>query len=246
MAQIVEEIMNRELFTLRPDEPVEQARRYLLALGITGAPVVDENGRPLGLLSLRDTLGGPPGARARERMTSPAVTVREDATIPEAAQTLVETRRHRLVVVDEAGRAVGMVSSVDLVAGLLGLPASHPETFPHYDRTTGLTWTDDTPLERSRIDIAPAGPGLLVLVRGGAGEPEQIVWAEATQDLRGRLLDLLTAPQPPPLSEILSRDGLRFRAASAPEEEERRRALAIVAAGKHGRGPRRPRNAGPS
>jgi CBS domain-containing protein len=228
MARTVDEIMNRELFSVRPDEPVDRVRSYILALGITGAPVVDGHGRPVGMLSLRDAAGSPAGSTAAERMSSPATTVSIHAPIDEAARLVVDSRRHRLVVVDDAGRAVGVVSAVDIVAALLGRPVAHPDAFPHFDRTTGLTWTDDTPLELDRVEIAPEGPGLLVLVRGGVGQRERIVWAESTHEMRTRLIDLLSLPQSPTLQAILDRGGLRFRAASVRDDAERERALAAI------------------
>ena len=229
MARTVDEIMNRELFSVFPDETAERVQGYILAMGITAAPVIDTDGRPLGALSLRDCIGRPAGATARQCMSAPATTVRDSAAVTEAARLLVDTGRHRLIVVDATGRAIGVVAAVDIVAALLGLPVVHPSAFPHYDRATGLTWTDDTPLEMSRVDVAPAGPGLLVLVRGAAGEPEWIVWAESTNELRTRLIDLLSLPQKPALTAILERGGLRFRAASVPDPTERRRLLSVVA-----------------
>ena len=45
------EIMTRKLVTLRPETRVVDAAALLLKHGISGAPVVDEDGRLLGLLS---------------------------------------------------------------------------------------------------------------------------------------------------------------------------------------------------
>jgi CBS domain-containing protein len=229
MALTVDEIMNRELLTLRPDEPVPWVIGYLMALGITAAPVVDEAGVPIGVVSLRDCVGRPPGATARDCMTTPVTTVLEHARVEVAARELVEKRRHRLVVVDVPGHAVGMVSAVDFVAALLGLPAAHPETLPHYDRGTGLIWADDTPLAMRHVEAAPEGPGLLLLVRGGVGERERVVWTEVTRSLRGRVLDLLSQPQPPTLRALLAQGGLRFRTAPVSSAAHARRALAVVA-----------------
>lgn len=48
VAKLVQEIMNREVFSLRPEESAEEALNWILALRITGAPVVDRNQRWLG------------------------------------------------------------------------------------------------------------------------------------------------------------------------------------------------------
>jgi CBS domain-containing protein len=228
MAIRVREIMNRELFSVGPEESVESTLQAILALGITGVPIVDEQRVPLGHVSLRNLMKDRAGTTAKDRMSRPAATVPAEARIAEAARRLARSGYHRLIVVDEAGRAVGMVSSLDVIRGLLGLPAPHPAAFPHLDRETGLSWSDDLPLERSEIATAPDGPGVLVLIFGTAGAPDRVVWAESTGGLRGRLEEMLTARQPELLSAWLEHGHLRFRVASAEDPDERAEALAIV------------------
>jgi CBS domain-containing protein len=228
MAVRVSEIMNRELFSVGPGEPVGGALGSILALGITGAPVVDEAGKPLGMVSWRDLAGDKPGRTAGERMTQPPATVAAEARIAAAARCLARTGYHRLIVVDEAGRAVGVVSALDVIRGLMGLPAPHPVSFPHLDRETGLTWTDDRALEPGELQAAPDGPGVLVLLHGGAGVPERVIWAESATNVRHRLGEMLATTQPGLLASWLERGGLRFRAAPAPTETERAAAVATV------------------
>ena len=50
-----------------------------------------------------------------EVMTPVVVTLAEDALITEAAQIMIEKRIHRIPVVSESGRVVGIVSAVDLL-----------------------------------------------------------------------------------------------------------------------------------
>ena len=228
MALTVSEVMNREVFSVRPEESLDAATEAILALGITGVPVVDEGGRPLGLVSLRDLVARKPGSTAGERMTRPAATVPAQCRIGEAAHRLARTRYHRLIVVDEGGRVVGMVSAVDIIRGLLGLPVPHPASFPHLDPETGLSWTDDLPLALDEIHAAPEGPGLFVLRHGGAGVPERVLWAEARASVRGRLEEMLTVEQPGALGTWLAYGHLRFRAAPAPDPAQRTEALALV------------------
>ena len=220
MATTVHEIMNPELFHVRPADAANEVARNIDALGITGAPVVGDDGHPLGVVTLRDCLRAHGCETVGDRMSRPAVTVRRLAAIDEAARVLAETGLHRLVVVDDHGVAVGMLSAVDVLRGLTGVPARHPATFPHYDRATGLVWSDDTPLALDRVEAAPPGPGMVVLVHGGAREPERVVWAEWTYDMRTRLIDMLSLPQRQPLARLLDRGGLRFRAASLADKRE--------------------------
>ena len=224
--------MNRELFSFSPQESSERALRYLYVLGIGGAPVLDSEGRPVGMISLRDlTRPGVAPTPVSIRMSTPVGTIAAESPLQDAGRLLAETGFHRLVVVDEVGRAVGLVSTLDVIRGLLGMPASHPSTFPHYDSATGLTWTDDTDLSFDRVEVAPEGPGVFVLLRGGPGEKETVVWSEAALNVRRRLVELLASHErlPSPLQPALAQGRLRFRAAAAADSDARVRALRAVA-----------------
>jgi CBS domain-containing protein len=90
---------------------------------ITGAPVVDGEGRVVGVISQRDLLDhaltpsteGRPAAIVRDIMTPAAVTVEEDTPLPEVAARMARHGVHRVVVVDRAQRVQGIVTSMDLV-----------------------------------------------------------------------------------------------------------------------------------
>lgn len=206
MAQRVDEVMNREVFALHPGNSVQRAREAILALGITAAPVVDDDGKPVGMISLRDLVTERRGDTVGERASQYTVCVRANDPIEHAARLLAETRFHHLPVVDAAGRVVGFVSALDLLAGMLGLPASHPAAFPHVDERTGLVWTDDRPLGYEHVEAAPDGPGVLVLRTANAGQPDRVVWVESAANVRRRLLELIAKP---PVGDA----PLRFRAA---------------------------------
>jgi len=224
MPRTVQEIMNRELFSLRIQDGTEEALGYIIGLGITAAPVLDEAKKPIGVASFRDLLRSRAPATVAERMTVPAVTIPVDARVEDAARLLAERGVHRVVVVDRDGKAVGVASSLDVIRGLLGLPAEHPSTFPHWDKVHGVTWCDDTLLELERLEVAPDAPGVLALIRGGKGLEERVVWAEAAHNVRTRLYDVLSRPQDeqPLLKRILaSYSGLRFRAAAITMTDQR-------------------------
>ena len=227
MAKRVEEIMNPELFTLRPDELVDAALGYILALGISGAPVCNPRGAALGVVSFRD-LAQSRGATVGEVMSTPAVSVPIGTPIADAARLLAERGFHRLVVVDDKGQTAGVVSVLDVMRALIGLPAKHPDAFPHYDNLTGLTWSDDTLLDLDHVDRAPNGPGLLMLRVGGLRVAETTVWIEACNNVRTRLRELLSVPQENRrLVSLIAHyhQDLRFRSAAAPDPRRRRGAL---------------------
>jgi CBS domain len=228
MARTVQEIMNRELLSVRPDLPVAELRGLLRSFGVGAVPVVDEGRRPLGVVSVRDMLEGE--GLARDRMTQPAICVGSSSTIEDAARHLAQTEMHHLVVVDGAGAPAGMLSTLDLLRDLLGMPARHPGAFPHWDETTGVSWTDDWTLDEGSPGRAPEGPGVFALVRGAPGERDEIVWVEDCADTRARLSELRepSAKQEPALTRVLALRGLRFRAASVRNEETRARVVALL------------------
>jgi predicted transcriptional regulator len=131
MAKRVRDIMNSELFSLRPETSIEDALGSVLAMGITAAPILADDGKPLGMVSLRDLVQQDRGDHVEQRMSRPVATVGIDEDVQAAGKRLADAGVHRLVVVDEQGRATGVVAAVDLVRGLLGLEADHPAQFPH-------------------------------------------------------------------------------------------------------------------
>src|SRR5688572_16777807 len=83
MAIRVNEIMNRELYCVKPHDRAQDALTSLLSLGLSAAPVVDDRGHPLGIVSWRDLVQD--GERFVEsRMSTPAITVHESASLDDA------------------------------------------------------------------------------------------------------------------------------------------------------------------
>jgi CBS domain-containing protein len=228
VARTVDEIMNREVLAVRSDTPVRQVRDLFRAFAVGAVPVVDDAQRPCGFLSLRDVLEAE--GTAGQRMTKPAMCVATSATIDQAARQLASTGRHHLVVVDGAGVAVGMLSTLDLLRGVMGLPTRHPAAFPHWDEATQVRWTDDWPLDEQGCANAPDVPGILLIVTGGPGERDAVVWTEPCASVRARALELFSSPSTRPQSLLrhLSRPGLRFRAAVVFDESARQRIAAIL------------------
>lgn len=189
------DLMTRDLIFLRPDMPLRDAARLLWRERITGAPVVDERGKCVGVLSAADFLRwmlnetrrsaearqpltcsflrrlsasdyyacsvlpnvcpfqrvqpGPDGAAmircsqphcvptdwqlvnqekvpteaVSQFMTVDPVTVRPNTSIQAVAQLMLDAHIHRVIVVDEGTRPVGIVSSTDIIAAVARLSA---------------------------------------------------------------------------------------------------------------------------
>jgi len=227
MPRTVDDIMNRELLAVRPDLPAGEVLALLRAFGVGAAPILDDDRKPIGIVSMRDRLDGE--GSARDVMTRPVDCVSMSATIETAAEQIARGDRHHLVVVDGTGAAVGMVSTLDLLRALLDMPARHPAAFPHWDPSTQTSWTDDWSLVEESTRQAPDGAGVLLLVTGHRGERDSIVWAEGCANVRARVLELAAHPgeQEPALARVLALRGLRFRASRVADAAAR---AGIVAA----------------
>jgi CBS domain-containing protein len=120
---VVADLMTLDAISVNIDASIEEAER-----GVSGLAVVDIWGHLVGVISRTDVVedGGiptaillrrrPSGLRVGELMTSPAITVSALTDLRDAARLMRDRRIHRLVVVDDADRPVGVLSASDFVA----------------------------------------------------------------------------------------------------------------------------------
>ena len=89
----------------------------LLDGGYSGLPVVDTEGRPVGVVSKTDLLrhGVTPDGRVKDVMTSMSFTLEDDQSVSKAAAIMAYEGIHRLPVVDANGKVVGLLSSLDVL-----------------------------------------------------------------------------------------------------------------------------------
>jgi CBS domain-containing protein len=106
--------MTRDVKALHADDPVDAAVDIIVAMRVTGVPVVDGDNRCVGVVTESDILGKR-GTTAGEIMTRDAVTVEEDVSLAEAAEIMLTRRIRRLPVVRSDGTLVGLVTRMDLV-----------------------------------------------------------------------------------------------------------------------------------
>jgi CBS domain-containing protein len=124
----VADVMTIDPVLISAEASLEEAARLLHSRAISGLPVVDAGGSLLGVISQTDLLAigdsaigrairsHATGIRVGELMTSPAVTVPMTSSLHEGARRMRDARIHRLVVIDEAGHPVGVLSAIDFVA----------------------------------------------------------------------------------------------------------------------------------
>ena len=126
------DLLAGDLMTIEPvvvgvDALIEEAQGLLLEYEVSGLPVVDDAGALVGVISQTDfmhlgdpALGNlirhkPSGIKVGEVMSRPAVTVMLSTTLREAARTMIDERVHRVVVIDERQRPIGVLAALDFV-----------------------------------------------------------------------------------------------------------------------------------
>jgi CBS-domain-containing membrane protein len=139
----VSSVMTSPVITARSNLPYKELVTLLSEKRISAVPVVDGDGRPLGVVSEADVLakqefhGGADalpwwsgrqrrarwhkatGTVAADLMTRPVVTIGADEPVAAAARTLAEKRLRRLFVIGADGTVVGVVSRHDVLTTFL-------------------------------------------------------------------------------------------------------------------------------
>lgn len=144
----VRDVMTAEVVSFRVTDDVSAAMHTLVDRGIDGAPVVDDAGAVVGVLTtgdlivkesrlhfptviavlgasfefksrdFDDDLEKALGSTVGDVMSHPAITIDVTDTVEDAATVMHDKKVSRLPVVD-GGRLVGIVSRVDVLRGML-------------------------------------------------------------------------------------------------------------------------------
>lgn len=137
------EIMTTPVHCLRHDLSAPEAADFLAEQGISGAPVVDGEGKVCGVVSEKDflrTMGFTDpsfmriiaqclrasgcmvselrGLSLGELMNTPPITASENISVAEISALFVEKSINRLPICDASGRPKGIVTRADLVGAL--------------------------------------------------------------------------------------------------------------------------------
>ena len=134
----VRDVMTTSVVMVRQDASFKEMAAMLRSRRISAFPVVDDAGRVIGVVSEADLLvkeavnaegtsllaalrhlredDKAAGVTAGDLMTQPAITIGPDALVEEAARLMYDRRVKRLPVVNPAGRLLGIISRVDVLA----------------------------------------------------------------------------------------------------------------------------------
>jgi CBS-domain-containing membrane protein len=143
LALTAADVMSRDVMTIPHHLSLRAAAHRLAQSHVSGAPVTDEKGRCIGVLSAHDLMtwvdqgakGGTESAdvcsdwqlmeldqvpedEVSRYMTTDVVATRPEAGIGEIARWMVDAHIHRVIILDSAQRPVGVVSSTDILAAV--------------------------------------------------------------------------------------------------------------------------------
>jgi CBS domain-containing protein len=123
----VADLMTAEPICVQESDTVAEGERLLRDHRVTGLPVIDAEGRLVGVFSQTDVLflkdesvlEHIPGQVAQvtvgDVMSHPPVTVDAFATVEEAGRVMLDQDVHRVVATDADGKPIGVLSAMDFV-----------------------------------------------------------------------------------------------------------------------------------
>ncbi len=121
----VSEYMDIEVATLKPDDEIMHAVKFLLEQRVTGAPVVDEAERVVGIVTEKDCLrllaegrdGDVPQGTVADFMTRDVTTIPPRMNIYFVAGMFLNDVVRRFPVVED-GRLVGAITRFDILRAI--------------------------------------------------------------------------------------------------------------------------------
>jgi CBS domain-containing protein len=121
----VDHVMTPMPLTISPDAPIDEARRVMMAYGISHLPVLS-GGELEGLVSRQDMLTasavyGSSGVSVRYAMTTDPLTVGSDEPFAEVLGTMIDRKIPSVVVRNATGSIVGIFTATDALHMLRAL-----------------------------------------------------------------------------------------------------------------------------
>lgn len=137
---LVRDIMSKDVRVVRLDSSVKEVVATMNKFDI-GSIVVVQGDRPVGIITERDILRrvvepclAPEILNARQVMTSPLVSIRETASIDEAAELMAKKKVKKLPVMNKE-KLVGIVTFSDIVTKVPAMLSMLEELLRPYHRS---------------------------------------------------------------------------------------------------------------
>ena len=121
----IDDFMTTDIKSVKPDMDIHAAIKILIDNGISGAPVVDEGGNLVGILSKKDCLKvafsdsyyQDLGGRVSDYMSADVETVDAGTSIIDMAEHFLNGTYHRFPVIKN-GRLAGLISRHDILKAI--------------------------------------------------------------------------------------------------------------------------------
>jgi CBS domain-containing protein len=117
----VNQVMTAKPACCSPDTPLQEVAHLMVAHDCGEIPVCDAGGRPQGVITDRDIVVrtvaqglNPLEKKARDVMSTPCVTVSQDASLDECMEKMEEHQIRRMLVIGDDGCVCGIVSQADV------------------------------------------------------------------------------------------------------------------------------------
>lgn len=118
----VGDLMSEDLLAILPDDRVGRARDVMLSVGVHAVLVMDGN-EVLGIVTSTDLIDNwPDDEPVATVMTAAPAAISVEATVREAAESMISSRTHHLLV-EDGHEVIGILSSFDLLDALTVAPA---------------------------------------------------------------------------------------------------------------------------
>jgi acetoin utilization protein AcuB len=128
--ELVRDWMSSDVVTIRPDTTLPEAHKIMIDEEIRRLPVVDNENRLLGIVTIGDVRSAEPSPatslsiwemnyllaalKIEKIMTRNPKTISPDSTIGEAARMMLENRISGLPVVDSQNHVIGILTESDI------------------------------------------------------------------------------------------------------------------------------------
>jgi CBS domain-containing protein len=123
MTLYASDVMIKDVITVTESTPLKDVARMFVEKKITGAPVVNAEGKLVGVISETDiirktnNIGAWSPSTAGQIMTRPAVTVSPNETLQRVCEMMYNRRIHR-VVVAEGEQIKGILTTMDILRAI--------------------------------------------------------------------------------------------------------------------------------
>jgi CBS-domain-containing membrane protein len=126
----VADVMSRGVIVISSEQSMADVARNFVEHDVIAAPVIDEQGRCVGFFSAADYLRrqlpskeksqeSAPKAAVSRYMTCHVLWISPGESLLKAARMMCDQHVHRLPVINDEGRVVGIISTMDIVAALI-------------------------------------------------------------------------------------------------------------------------------